>query len=318
MARARNIKPAIMDNERLAELPFEARLLFVYLWMLADREGRLEDRPKRIAAQALPYDRSTDVGAMLDSLHKAGFIERYEAQGVACIQVVNFKKHQTPHVRESASELPASTNLGEAEHQPRPVQAQKRDDTHLAESVRRRVIDRDGGRCLSCGSDADLHVDHIVPRASGGKTEEGNLQTLCRACNQSKGSRNTTDFRKHDLGKAKASPRSPDSLIPDSLIVDSAREALPAGADQPTKRRRAQKTSMPDDFGLSDRVKAWATAKGFDGLDEHLEAFRRKATAHGYTYVNWDDAFMEAVREDWAKLRVRRTGMAADGVGKFV
>ena len=107
MARARNIKPAIMGNEELAELEPITRLLFIYLWMLADREGRLEDRPKRIAAQALPYDRSADVGAMLDDLHKAGFIVRYEAQGIACIQILAFAKHQAPHVREADSTLPA-------------------------------------------------------------------------------------------------------------------------------------------------------------------------------------------------------------------
>jgi len=129
MARARNIKPSIMDNEELAELEPMTRLLFIYLWMLADREGRLEDRPKRIAAQALPYDRQADVGAMLDELHKAGFIERYEANDLACIQITAFAKHQNPHIRESASSLPAREqgttkavqkhNLGSAEASPR-------------------------------------------------------------------------------------------------------------------------------------------------------------------------------------------------------
>ena len=50
-----------MENEELADLDPIARLLFIYLWMLADREGRLEDRPKRIAGRALPYDREADV-----------------------------------------------------------------------------------------------------------------------------------------------------------------------------------------------------------------------------------------------------------------
>jgi hypothetical protein len=106
MARARNIKPAIMDNEGLADLEPLTRLLFVYLWMLADREGRLEDRPKRIAAQAFPYDRAADVDAMLNQLVSAGFIVRYEVQGLAIIQIVNFLKHQTPHGTERDSELP--------------------------------------------------------------------------------------------------------------------------------------------------------------------------------------------------------------------
>ena len=56
MARSRNIKPGIMANEDLAELGAIERLLFIYLWMLADKEGRLEDRPKRIKVEALPYD----------------------------------------------------------------------------------------------------------------------------------------------------------------------------------------------------------------------------------------------------------------------
>ena len=117
MARSRNIKPSIMDNENLAELEPLTRLLFIYLWMLADRSGRLEDRPKRIAAQALPYDRLADVNSMLDQLCAAGFIERYEADGVACIQIVNFTKHQTPHVREQDSVIPSKNkDLEEEKH----------------------------------------------------------------------------------------------------------------------------------------------------------------------------------------------------------
>lgn len=106
MARARNIKPAIMDNEELADLDPLARLLFIYLWMLADRDGRMEDRPKRIAAQALPYDRSADVDAMLSDLHKAGFIHRYEVDGIRVIQITSFLKHQSPHGTEKDGELP--------------------------------------------------------------------------------------------------------------------------------------------------------------------------------------------------------------------
>ena len=106
VARSRNIKPSIMANEELAELEPLSRLLFIYLWMLADREGRLEDRPKRIAAQALAYDRSADVDEMLGSLEKSGFISRYVANGLACIQILAFVKHQTPHGTEKDSVLP--------------------------------------------------------------------------------------------------------------------------------------------------------------------------------------------------------------------
>lgn len=118
-----------MANERLAELHALPRLLFIYLWMLADREGRLEDRPKRIAAIALPYDRDADVDRMLNQLAAAGFITRYAVGDQAIIQINNFTKHQSPHIRESASELPSieqgitkavtKHNLGSAEASPR-------------------------------------------------------------------------------------------------------------------------------------------------------------------------------------------------------
>jgi hypothetical protein len=111
MTRARNIKPRIMSNDELAALPPLTRLLFIYMWMLADREGRLEDKPKRIGAQALPYDAGADVDTMLDDLQRSGFIRRYAAAGFACIQILTFSKHQNPHSRESESELPPYSGL---------------------------------------------------------------------------------------------------------------------------------------------------------------------------------------------------------------
>jgi hypothetical protein len=106
MPRSRNIKPGIMANDLLAMLSPITRLLFIYLWMLADREGRLEDRPNKIGAQALPYDRDADVDDLLNQLAGYGFITRYTVGALALIQITNFAKHQSPHVRESASALP--------------------------------------------------------------------------------------------------------------------------------------------------------------------------------------------------------------------
>lgn len=129
MARARNIKPGFFKNETLAECSPLARLLFAGLWCLADRAGRLEDRPKRIRAELLPYDDGS-VDAMLDELHQAGFILRYLAGGQRFIQVQNFAKHQNPHCREPESAIPAP-----GEHCTSTVQEQNEYRTGPADSL---------------------------------------------------------------------------------------------------------------------------------------------------------------------------------------
>jgi len=105
MARARNIKPSFFSNELLAELPAFDRLLFIGLWCLADREGRLEDRPKRIKMELFPCD-SYDVDSGLADLCAAGFVIRYQVEGFSVVEIVNFHKHQSPHGSEKDSTLP--------------------------------------------------------------------------------------------------------------------------------------------------------------------------------------------------------------------
>lgn len=106
MARSRNIKPSFFTNELLPEIDPLGRLLFIGMWCIADREGRLEDRPKRIKIEILPSD-NCDVDRLLDALQIRGFIKRYEVAGARFIQVTNFTKHQSPHFREGASRIPA-------------------------------------------------------------------------------------------------------------------------------------------------------------------------------------------------------------------
>lgn len=106
MARSRNIKPGFFTNDELAECHPLGRLLFAGLWTIADKEGRLDDRPKKIKAMLLPFDEA-DCDALLQQLNDHKFISRYQVNGDCYIQISNWKKHQNPHCKEAASEIPA-------------------------------------------------------------------------------------------------------------------------------------------------------------------------------------------------------------------
>jgi 5-methylcytosine-specific restriction endonuclease McrA len=55
---------------------------------------------------------------------------------------------------------------------------------------RRRILQRDGNRCVYCGATPPpelLTVDHVEPRVKGGDHSDGNLVACCVACNRAKG-----------------------------------------------------------------------------------------------------------------------------------
>ena len=105
MPRARVIRPSFFTSEVVADLDPLTRLLFIGLWQLADRDGKLEDRPRRIAAAVLPFD-GIDGDARLGELEAADLLVRYEADGRPLLYLPTFTKHQNPHARETASVLP--------------------------------------------------------------------------------------------------------------------------------------------------------------------------------------------------------------------
>jgi hypothetical protein len=75
-------------------------------------------------------------------------------------------------------ELDLFERLEESSHTPRQP---------IAAAVRTFVWNRDGRKCVQCGSNERLEFDHIVPLAKGGSNTERNIQLLCEPCNRAKG-----------------------------------------------------------------------------------------------------------------------------------
>jgi hypothetical protein len=56
----------------------------------------------------------------------------------------------------------------------------------IRQDVKADVWNRDGGKCVNCGSRENLEFDHIIPVALGGANTARNIQLLCQSCNRSK------------------------------------------------------------------------------------------------------------------------------------
>lgn len=82
--------------------------------------------------------------------------------------------------RRSAQKLQTARSLMRADEAGRPTRVP------IPSELRRAVFERDGGRCVECGSNFDLQYDHVLPVALGGATTLENLQLLCADCNRRK------------------------------------------------------------------------------------------------------------------------------------
>ena len=69
------------------------------------------------------------------------------------------------------------------------------------------------------------------------------------------------------------------------------------------KKKRSLKTRIPDNFDISENVRAWAIKNNYQQLERHLENFVNSAKAKEYEYADWDAAFRNAIAQDWAKVK---------------
>lgn len=195
MARIRTVKPELFKHEDLYDLEKKTglpiRLAFIGMFACSDREGRFKWRPRALKLDIVPYD-DIDFELVLEKMAEAGFVEKYEHEGECYGWIPTFLKHQAINQREAQSSLPDPNGP----HVKKPtlhvhahaddVSAYEYRGVNVAPALRETIFARDGRKCVRCGAQEDLTVDHIFPQSIGGTHAPANLRTLCRSCNSAR------------------------------------------------------------------------------------------------------------------------------------
>lgn len=103
--RRREISPEFWTDEKVVQLSDPAKLLFIGLWNMADREGRVECKPKTIGFKIRPWAPG-EVPVLLDELITFDLVKRYQVGGAEVLSIPKFAEHQRIHPKEMASRLP--------------------------------------------------------------------------------------------------------------------------------------------------------------------------------------------------------------------
>ena len=61
---------------------------------------------------------------------------------------------------------------------------------------RQNLFKRDDFKCVYCGTNKDLTIDHVIPKVKGGNNKWTNLVTCCHDCNVKKGHKDVDVFLK--------------------------------------------------------------------------------------------------------------------------
>jgi len=151
----------------------------------------------------------------------------------------------------------------------------------LSKTVRFSVFKRNSFACRYCGATApnvQLHVDHVVPVADGGRDDFDNLVTACAACNFGKGARNLADDERIALKDRGALAGGGNSLDARELIDPVAQDDDPAIGAANFANRHEQAQAIEERRAQLEMVIEWR--EEIVGLqDEAVDALDRRIVA---------------------------------------
>lgn len=194
MARIRTIKPEFWTDEKIVQLPYEARLFFIGLWNFCDDDGYLMNEPNRLRMQILPND-NVDPTMIIDLLCCAGLLDLCETEDAPVLLVRHFKDHQkVSHSAPSKIKPKVSGKLAIPMESRRGL-ATKYGCEPGGEVFAECYCCKNKGRIKwwqNCKGEpthwvsfSDLEISHMVAEADGGGGTIDNLVLCCRKCNRS-------------------------------------------------------------------------------------------------------------------------------------
>lgn len=78
--------------------------------------------------------------------------------------------------------------------------------THVTTTTRKRILNRDGHQCATCGTtQGPFDIDHINNQRGPNYNNDANLQVLCADCHKAKTARESGAWRQ----RIKRQPRKP-------------------------------------------------------------------------------------------------------------
>lgn len=153
----------------------------VYIKNLNSLENYLKQNPSLVTKSVLFYKMHKDVIEQKRAeLINNQIIEDERAEKEAIKQQMLDKEHKKRLHKEALAEL---IEAGELFNSFTDKDGRRES---IPQEVMDRVWNRDGGRCVKCGSQENLEFDHIIPVSKGGATTYRNIQLLCKKCNVEK------------------------------------------------------------------------------------------------------------------------------------
>lgn len=205
--RIRSIKPEFCSDEKIGALSPAARLHFILLWMVCDRHGVFENKPRQLVVQLYPYDEkmtASDFEALTSELLQQDLCSTAVVLQKNYCRVNNFNKHQMlttwekghskplftakelrKHFGSTAEVLPSEERRGEECNEKSPPVVPKGtervpDDVHLflmsVEALRGMTYEQDLRARMKAGYEIhDPKLEELARRAADDAVIMGNL-----------------------------------------------------------------------------------------------------------------------------------------------